>query len=180
VSDDAATVLREGRKAAAALVARRRQRFAEHAIDVLPGCHEVRALDRSHHPARGIEHLTGVEHHAEVAHLKAQGAEVSDEFGLGEDAGAAAGQFSLDALEHIDVPTASLQHERCQEPAHRAADDERAPSFARSALGAARARGRGRPALLFTVQGRGLGRDARSTTRHATPCYFTECEASIV
>jgi hypothetical protein len=37
---------------------------------------------------------------------------VGDELGLGEDAGAAAGQFSLDALEHIDVPTAPLQHER--------------------------------------------------------------------
>jgi len=53
---------------------------------------------------------------------------------------AAAGQFSVDALEYVHVPTAALQHQRSEEPAHRAADDQRAPAPTHSApLAAAKA-----------------------------------------
>ena len=57
--------------------------------------------------ARWIEDFARRHGDAEVAGIEPERVQARDQLGLGDDAGAAAGQLLFDALENIDVPAAA-------------------------------------------------------------------------
>jgi hypothetical protein len=130
-------VLLEGLDAAAAVIALLRERIAQHAVDPLPGGENLRACELCSEPAGRIEDFSGGDLDPEVGRIDAEPPQRRDQIRLRDDAGAAAGEFALDPLEHGDVPAGPAQQQRSQEAAHGAAGDERAPlarpgQFARS------------------------------------------------
>ena len=108
------------------MIALRRERIAQHAVDALPGGQHLRAGDGGGGAAVAVEDLARGHGDAEIAGIEPERVEPRDQFGLRHDAGAAAGELAADALENIDVPAAPMQHDAGQKPAHRAADDQRA------------------------------------------------------
>ena len=127
MSADAAIVLHECLEPAPAVIALRRERIAQQAVNALPGGQHLRTCDRAGHVAVAVEQLTRRDLHAEIAHVEAQRGQPRDQLGLGHDPGAAAGKLVLDTLEDVDRPAAPMQHGGGQKPAHRAADDQDAP-----------------------------------------------------
>jgi len=113
----------------AAMVALRRERVAQHAVDALPGGQYLRAGDSGGGAAVAIEDFARGHGNAEIACIEPERVEPRDQFGLRDDAGAAAGKLAADPLENIDVPAAPIKHDAGQKPAHRAADDQRAAVF---------------------------------------------------
>jgi hypothetical protein len=71
----------------------------------------------------GVENLSRLDRHAEIAHIKSEAGQARDHLGLRHDSCAAARKLAGDALEDVDLPAASPQHNRGQKPAHRAAND---------------------------------------------------------
>ena len=108
------------------MVALRRERVAQHAVDALPGGQHLRAGDGGGRAAVAVEDLARGHGDAEIAGIEPERIEPRDQLGLRHDAGAAAGELAADPLENIDVPAAPIEHDAGQKPAHRAADDQRA------------------------------------------------------
>jgi hypothetical protein len=104
-----------------------RKGIAQHAIDPLPGREHLRAFDSQPHASGDVEQLARARHHAELADIEPERFQMRDQFRLRHDPGAAAGQLALHALEDVDNKAAPPKHDRGEEPAHRAADDDRAP-----------------------------------------------------
>ena len=120
-------VLLEGFEAAAAVIVLRREGIAQHAVDALPGGEHLRAFGGQGDAAIDVEELARFGEDAEVAGFKSKRLEARDQLGLRHDARAASGKLALHALEDIDGPAPPPQHDGGQEPAHRAADHQRAP-----------------------------------------------------
>ena len=55
---------------------------------------------------------------------EAERAQPLDQLVLGNDAGAAAGQFAVHPLVDIDAPAGAAQQQAAEQPTHRAADDD--------------------------------------------------------
>ena len=127
VRDHRATGLSEMRDAPPAMIMRRRKRVPQHAVDPLPGRQHLRAFEFADKTACRIEDLPGRDRDAEIGRIDAKAADAIDQVGLRHDAGAAAGQLALDALENIDGPAGPAQLERRQQAAHRAANHQSAP-----------------------------------------------------
>ena len=90
------------------MIALRRERIAQHAVDALPGGQHLRAFDRGRGAAVAVEDLARGHGDAEIAGIEPERVEPRDQFGLRHDAGAAAGELAADALENIDVPAAPV------------------------------------------------------------------------
>lgn len=76
-------------------------------------------------PPLRVENLASGDVHAERVGGEPQLTQALDQFPLGDDAGAAAGQFALNALVNVHRPAGPAQHQRAQQTAHRPADDNR-------------------------------------------------------
>ena len=86
-------------------------------------------LMRVRHAAVAREHLADRHLDAEiVVGIEPERAQRGFEFGLRHDAGAAPGKRLGDPLVDRHVPAAACQCERGEQPAHRAADHQRASS----------------------------------------------------
>ena len=111
----------------AAVISRGRKRNAQQPIDAVPRGERLRATDFSHDAAVDVVGAAELDRHAEVDRgLYARPSENVPQLRLRHDAGAAPGEFRLHPLEHMGVPAVTRQRERGEQPAHRAADHERA------------------------------------------------------
>ena len=124
--DHALPALLKGRKPRGPMITVGGERIAQQAVDALPGGEHLGAFELQRRPASPVQDAARRHGDAEVSGVEAERVEPRDQFGLGDDAGAAAGQLLFDALENIDVPAAAGQHDAGQQPTHRAADDQRA------------------------------------------------------
>ena len=119
--------LGEAGEPASAVIARGRKGVPQQAVHALPGGEHLRAMHLLGQPALPVENLAGGDGDAERVGGEPQPTQPLDELVLGNDAGAAAGQFALHALVDVYVPPGPAQHQRAQQAAHRAADDNRNP-----------------------------------------------------
>ena len=124
-----AGVLRESRQPAPAMIVLGRKGIAQQTIDALPGGEHLRAFDLVRQAPLRVDDLAGGDGDAEFVGGEAERAQPLDEFGLGDDAGAAAGQFAAHPLVNIHLPAGPAQQKAAQQAAHRAADDDGAPRF---------------------------------------------------
>src|SRR5487761_2282608 len=111
-----------------------RKGVAQQPVDALPGREHLRALDLLGDAVLPVENLAGGDVHAERVGGEPQPAQALDQLLLGDDAGAAAGQFALHALGDIHAPAGPAQHQPAQQAAHRAADNNRLTPGQRIAL----------------------------------------------
>src|SRR5579862_6592965 len=104
----------------------RRERVAQRAVHALPGGEYLWARRGQRDAAVDPEQFARLDDDAEIAGRDAERIEAGDQFRFRDDAGAASGQFVLDALENVDAPAAPPQHDGGEEAAHRATDHDRA------------------------------------------------------
>ena len=119
--------LGEAGEPASAVITLGRKGVPQQAVHALPGREHLWAMHLLGQPALPVENLAGGDGDAERVGGEPQPTQPLDELVLGNDAGAAAGQFALHALVDVYVPTGPAQHQRAQQAAHRAADDNRNP-----------------------------------------------------
>ena len=120
-------ILRELRQAAPAMIVSWRKGVPQEAIDALPGRKHLRTIDFMRQASLGIKNLAGCNVNAKLVRREAKSAQSRDEFLLGDDTGAAPGEFGLDPFMDIDCPTGPPQQKATQQAAHRAADNDCAP-----------------------------------------------------
>src|SRR5208337_198094 len=84
--------LLEAAHAAAAMIVRCGERIPQRAIDPLPGGEHLRAGERAHKLARGVEDFAGRDFDPEVGRIDPDPTQGLDKVGLRHDTGAAAGE----------------------------------------------------------------------------------------
>src|SRR3569623_1637595 len=123
MGDDLRRVLREGSQCAAAVIVLRGKGVAQQPVDALPRGRDLRAFVFMRRFATCIEDLSRGDPHAEALGLEPEPAQAADEFLLRHDAGAAAGQLTVDALVNIDVPPSPPQNDPPEQATHRTANN---------------------------------------------------------
>ena len=116
-------ILGEFCETAPAMIVLRRKGVAQQTIDALPGREHLRAFDLMRQLPLRIENFAGGDVDAELIGGKAKPAQPFDQFVLGHDARAAAGQLAVHALVNIDRPPGPPQQKPAEQAAHRAAND---------------------------------------------------------
>jgi len=106
-----------------AMIVTGRKCSAQHPVKPFPRGHDLGARTRKCHMSFGVENPSRLDRHAEIAHIKSEAGQPRDDLGLRHDSGTAARKLAGDALEDVDLPATSPQHNRGQKPAHRAAND---------------------------------------------------------
>ena len=115
--------LLEIRKPTAAVIALRRKGVAQQPVDALPGGEHLRAFDLSVSAPSRVDDLARAHGDAERVGREAERAQPLDQLVLGNDAGAAAGQFAAHPFVNINAPAGAAQQKAAEQPTHGAADD---------------------------------------------------------
>ena len=105
----------------------RREGVAQHRMQPPPRGAELRHVDRGHDGAVGSQRHPSVDRHADRGiDPRAGTPQAFEQRRMDAEPGAPPGQRAGGPLDHDDVPAGSQQHAADEQPAERAADDERA------------------------------------------------------
>ena len=126
--DHAAVARLDAGERHAAMIAIGRKGVAEHTKQSVPRGQGLRTFGFSDHSAGAVQGPPPAHFDPELdVGIEPQGTEHGAQLRLRYDPGAAAGELAGHVLEHFDVPSAARERQRGEQPAHRAADHERAP-----------------------------------------------------
>src|SRR5262249_13618522 len=131
--DRAFSLLHEAADTATAVIMLAGKCVAQQPVHALPRRQNLRTGELAGQAAGRIQDFPRRDLYPEIARMDAEPTQRLDQIGLRDDAGAAVCKLALDPLENVDLPAVAPQQQRRQEPAHRAADDERAPLASLSA-----------------------------------------------
>ena len=108
------------------MIVRGRKGIAQQPVDALPGRRHLRTVETAREFTRAVEDFAAFDANAEFHSCKPKPLQARNQLRLGDNTGAAAGQFALDTLINGDIPAGAPQQQRAQKAAHRAANDNRA------------------------------------------------------
>ena len=124
---DAVRILRDADAGVAEVVTRRGEGVQQQLVQPAPGGQALPHRQRAQHRAVAAEGDAARDVDADaVTGRDADARQRVEEVGVGDDAGAAAGQRLRGLLEDLDIPAPALQQVGGEESAQRAADDQRA------------------------------------------------------
>ena len=121
-------ILREVQEPASAVIVLGWKRIAQQAINALPSGRHLRAIVGNADLPVMVQNLSRGDNDTERLGGEPQALQAVDQLVLRNDPGAAAGQLALHPLVDVDVPPRAPQLQGTEQAAHRAADDDGAPS----------------------------------------------------